>query len=181
MMPNLRIVSAGAIIIIIMLVAICIDANTQHDKGVYGMWAADAKFMEKAGLDSLYIYITPPKGNADSRICMTGTTCPVYVVIKSGGITKHNGMVKTSIRRTSIMPNCVATYKANFGKEIDILPRRVSMKVDHVNNMLVLYSKNTMYAKLFKKPESSFYCKVQSDDQQSADSDSDSDSDDDTE
>jgi hypothetical protein len=176
--PNLRVVLASAIVIIIILAAICFDTTIQHDKGVYGMWAADAAFMKKAGLDSFYMYITPPNENADSRICMLGTKCPVYIVIKSGGVTKHNGTIKTTIRRTSIMPNCVATYKADFGKTIDILPRRVSMKVDHVNNMIVLYCNKTMYAKMFKKPESSFYCKIQSDESISDNDDSDSDSDD---
>lgn len=163
MKVDLRIALAVSIVVILLLITTCADSAAQSDRGLYGMWGVDTSFKKKAGLDAFYLFINPPCGNADSAITIIGATCPIYVLLKSDGKTKYNGVVKTTIRRTSIMPNHVATYKLDFGKKIDILPRFVSAKMDPVNNMLVLHSGKTMYGRMFKKPEPSFHCRVHSD------------------
>lgn len=170
MKPDLRIALGISIVIILILVAICADSADQSDRALYGMWGVDTAFKTKAGLDAFYLFINPPKGNADSAISVIGATCPVYVILKSEGVTKHNAVVKTMIRRTSVMPNHVATYKLDFGKRIDILPRYISMKMDPVNNMLVLHSGKKIYGRMFKKPEPSFHCRVNSDSSLASDS-----------
>jgi len=177
MKPDPRLALAISIVIIIILIVICVDSAAQSDRSLYGMWSVDTNFKNKAELDAFYIFINPRDGNADSAITVFGKTCPIYVLIKSDGKTKYNAVVNTNIRRTSVMPNRVATYKFDFGKEIDILPRRISVKMDPVNNMLVLHSGKKMYGRMFKKPEPSFHCRIKSESSLNSGDDSGDDSD----
>lgn len=163
MKSNSHMALAISIVIIVMLIITCADSTMRVDRSMYGMWSADTSFKKKAGLDAFYIFVNPPKGSTDSAISIVGTICPVYILLKSDGKTKYNGVVKTTIRRTSIMPNRVATYKLRFDKKIDILPISISIKMDPINNMLILHSGKQMYGRMFKKPEPSFYCRVNSD------------------
>jgi hypothetical protein len=163
MKPDQRLSLAISIVVIIILIIICIDSAAQSDRSLYGMWGVDDSFKNKAKLDAFYIFINPHGGNADSAITVFGTICPMYILIKSDGMTKYNAVADAYIRRTSVMPNMVATYSIDFGKDIDILPRRMSAKMDPVNNMLVLHSGKKMYGRMFKKPEPSFHCRIKSD------------------
>lgn len=158
---NLRIVVAVCIIIIILLLHTCVDTLHQGDGGIYGFFEVDTKFKEKSGLDTMYLFISPPKSDANQSIGIIGAICPVYVLIKADDKIMVNEVIKTSIRRTSFMPNALYSYSLDFGKKIGILPRYVTAKYDQISCMLVLRSEKTMFARMFKKPEASFYCHVQ--------------------
>jgi hypothetical protein len=159
---NLHIVIAILIIIIIWIVFVLTDVTHQRDRSLYGMWSADEKFKKSADLDTFILFINPPKDDMENTISHIGTKCNMYILIKSGGDTNYSGVTPVKIRNTSIMPNTVATYKIDLGKKIDILPRFIEIKYDYVNNMCIIHSGKTMYARVFKKPEASFNCRIHS-------------------
>ena len=163
MKVDLKIVLAISIVIILILLHTCMDTLSQGDASLYGFFGVGSKFKEKAELDAMYLYISPPKADANKSIGIIGDKCSVYVLIKSNGAVMVNEVVNTTIRRTSIRPNCLYSYSFDFGKKIGLLPRHVTAKYDPVTSMLVLRSGEIMYARMFKKPEASFYCQIQPD------------------
>jgi hypothetical protein len=163
------------------------DTMDQCDRALYGMWVADEEFKKSADLDTFVLFINPPNNDMKNTISYIGTKCNMYILIKSGGDTKYSGVIPIKIKNTSFLPNSIATYKIDLGEKIDILPRYIDIKYDPVNSMCIVHSGKTMYARVFKKPEASFNCRVNSKsvlqadptDPGERDSDSDSDSDED--
>lgn len=179
MKVDLKIVVAISLVIIIILLHTCFDTLNQGDGGIYGFFEADSKFKEKSGLDAMYLYISPPKADANRSIGVIGEKCSVYVLIKADDKVMANEVVKTAIRRTNIRPNELYSYTFDFGKKIGILPQCISVKYDPISCMMVLRSGKTMFARLFKKPEASFYCQIQPKLQEPDDSSANDSSDDD--
>ena len=156
---ELRMGCALMVVIIFTLIYLVADTMSQIDACLYGFWAADDEFKKSAGIDSMFIYIGPPHNDMNRSIGFRGTTCPIWVVIKSDGAVKLNKMVSAKVRRTSYLPNSTTSYTTNHGEEMgNIIPQTVQYKHDPVTNMLIISGGTNMYGRLFKKPEPSFFC-----------------------
>lgn len=156
-------ISAGVLIVFaIVLLAMYCRTMGDTDASLYGFWEVDSDFAEKADLDTIYMYIGAPENDASASIGPFGKDLSIYVLLKADGSVRFNEVVKSHISRRSIRTDTLQVYAIDFGKQVSIIPKNVSAEYDPVTQMLVLRDSKHIYARMFKKPEVSFYCTSES-------------------
>lgn len=133
------------------------------DSALYGLWEVDSSFAERADVDSMYLFISPPTSDGKklasvSAIGLMGREVTGYMLIKADGQTVFSGALKKMrLRRTSIRADAIHKYALDLGQSVSCIPQHLALEYDSCTGMMTLMSGKTMYARLFKKPEASYY------------------------
>ncbi len=128
------------------------------DAGLYGFWEIDSTFAERANVDKMYMYIGAPDGHMDRAVGLFGERLKIFVLIMADGEYKHNSLVEARVARRSIRLDARQKYNISFDAPVSIIPKSVTAEFYPVTQMLVIRDSKRVYARLFKKPEVSFYC-----------------------
>ncbi len=145
------------VILVVLLVYGYTRALGDVDAGLYGFWAIDDDFAEKAFIDAMYVYIEPPGRSAKNDIGISGATCNMYFVIKTDGAMAFNERLSVAIHRKTAWLGGVYRYELRMPKAVTCIPKKIMAEFDPAANMLTLRDSKTMYARLFRRPELSFY------------------------
>lgn len=156
--PWMKIAAGIIIIFIIVIIGMTIYTIGDIDASIYGFWEVDGNFADKAQLDAMYMYINAPRNDGRQSIGIGGEELSIYMFLKADSTVRVNEVIKTKVSRRSFRPDKIQKYAIDFGKSVSIIPRNISAEYDHVTQMLILRDSNRIYARLFKKPEVSFYC-----------------------
>ena len=116
----------------------------------------------------MYMYISPPvvtyNGTSASdpaqSIGILGKELSIYMFLKADGAVLFNKTVKSHIARRNIRLDAIQKYTIDFEAPVSIIPKSIVTEYDPVTQMLIMRSKDSKqtYARMFKKPEISFYC-----------------------
>jgi len=156
-------ISAGIIVVFaIVFIAMYCRTMGDTDASLYGFWEVDGDFAEKAHLDAMYLYIGAPDNDARSSLGPLGRDLPIYVFLKADCTVRFNEVVKSHMSRRSLRTDTIQKYSIDFPHQVSIIPKNVSAEYDPVTQMLVLRDSKRVYARMFKKPEISFYCTAES-------------------
>jgi hypothetical protein len=156
--PWMKLGAAALVVFTIVMFAMYYRTMGDIDAGLYGFWEVDGDFAEKAHLDAMYLYIGAPKNDAKRCIGILGCEVPIYVFLKADCAVRFNKVAKSFVSRRSARTDSLQKYSIDFGAPVSIIPQEVSAEYDHVTQMLVLRDSKRIYARMFKKPEVSFYC-----------------------
>lgn len=156
--PWMKYIGAGIILLTIVLIGMYWRTIGDNDASLYGFWEVDSDFADRAHLDAMYLFIHPPDGDAGKSLGLTGAAVNLYMLLKADGETKVNQVIATRISRRSMRSDTIQKYKFDFGVPISIIPKSVRGDFDPVTQMLILRDSTRTYARLFKRPEISFYC-----------------------
>jgi hypothetical protein len=156
--PWMKMTAAGILILVLVMIGMYWRTIGDNDASLYGFWEVDGDFADSAHLDAMYVFIHPPNGNAANSIGPGGVTLPIYILLKADGETKVNQVIRTSVARRSMRSDTIQKYKFDFGAPVSIIPKKIAAHYDPVTQMLILKDSKRTYARLFKKPEISFYC-----------------------
>lgn len=163
--PWMKWAASALVIFVIVFISMYWRTLGDSDASLYGFWEVDGDFAESADLDSMYVYIGAPNGDARQTIGPMGRSVSIYVFIKSDGDVRFNEPVKSHISRRSARTDAIHKYAIDFKKPVSIIPATIAAEYDPVTQMLILRDTKNLkqvYARLFKKPEISFYCTAES-------------------
>ena len=131
---------AGIFIILIVILLIYYRDVRLHEDILTGMWIADDKFCEDAGVDSMLVYI----GAADGGMT---TTRNGYIVI--GPDVANQGFV---MKYTPIYSPLDHTVTMTIDFDIDQLwPQDVSLRIDAATGSMRIYNGDKLYARLYRE------------------------------
>lgn len=156
--PWMKYLGAAILIFTVVMIGMYWRTIGDNDASLYGFWEVDNAFADRAHLDAMYIFIHPPNGDASKSIGPGGKNLAVYMFLKADGETKVNQVIDTRISRVSIRSDTIQKYKLDFGAPVSIIPKSIACDYDPVTQMLILRDSKQTYARLFKRPEISFYC-----------------------
>lgn len=156
--PWMKYLGAGLIIFMLVMVGMYWRTIGDNDASLYGFWEVDSEFADSAHLDAMYVFIHPPNGDASKSIGPAGKSISLYMFLKADGETKVNQVITTRVSRKSMRSDTIQKYNFDFGVPISIIPKSISCDYDPVTQMLILRDSKRTYARLFKRPEISFYC-----------------------
>lgn len=156
--PWMKYLGAGIILLTLVMIGMYWRTIGDNDASLYGFWEVDGEFADQAHLDSLYIFIHPPNGDASKSLGLTGANVNLYMLLKADGESKVNQVIDTRISRRSMRSDTIQKYVFDFGAPVSIIPQVVICDFDPVTQMLILRDSKKTYARLFKRPEISYYC-----------------------
>ena len=159
---------AALVVFAILLVVTYYRAMGDIDTSLFGFWEVDSDFADEAHLDAMYMYISPPvvkRGGvpvADSTqsLGVSGSDLSIYMFLKADCAVRFNKTVKSRIARRNVRLDTIQKYTIDFETPVSIIPKSIVAEYDTVTQMLILRSHDSKqtYARMFKKPEISFYC-----------------------
>jgi hypothetical protein len=164
--PWMKWAGAALVVFAIVLAVTYYRAMGDIDASIFGFWEVDGDFADSAHLDAMYMYISPPVvtrggasvGDATQSIGPMGKELSIYVFLKANCEVKFNKSIKAHVSRRTARLDTIQKYTVDFATPVSIIPKRVTAEYDTVTQMLVLKDSAGTYARLFKKPEVSFYC-----------------------
>lgn len=154
----MKYLSAGLILFTLVMIGMYWRTIGDNDASLYGFWEVDSDFADRAHLDSMYMFIHPPNGDASKSIGISGATVNLYMLLKADGEPKVNQVISTRISRRSMRSDTIQKYVFDFGSPISIIPKSIRADFDPVTQMLILRDSKKTYARMFKRPDISFYC-----------------------
>lgn len=155
---------AALVVFAILLVATYYRAMGDSDASLFGFWEVDSDYADEAHLDAMYMYISPPDGDPSQSLGILGKDLSIYMFLKADSAVRFNKTVKTHISRRNVRLDTIQKYALNFETPVSIIPKNIIAEYDSVTQMLILRSRDSKqtYARMFKKPEISFYCTSES-------------------
>jgi hypothetical protein len=156
--PWMKYFGVGLLLFTLVMIGMYWRTIGDNDASLYGFWEVDGDFADRAHLDAMYIFIHPPDGDASKSLGISGKNLALYMFLKADGDVKVNQVITTHVSRKSMRSDKIQKYKFNFGTSISIIPESVTCDYDPVTQMIVIRDSKRTYARLFKRPEISFYC-----------------------
>lgn len=151
---------AALVVLAILLVATYYRAMGDTDAGLYGFWEVDGDYADEAHLDAMYMYIGSPNGDHAQSLGLSGNDLSIYMFLKADSAILFNKTVKSHVSRRNVRLDAIQKYAIDFEAPVSIIPKSIVAEYDPVTQMLILRSKDSKqtFARMFKKPEISFYC-----------------------
>lgn len=163
-------ISLTIMILFILLYISATYYTKQYDLGLYGLWEAELKFKEEAGLDSMYMLIGPPNGDYNQYINPLGSNIRIRIIARADGKSLINETLKSTISKSLTDLTTIKKYKVDFGTSVRAIPPVVKFVFDPITGYLVIRDDKKVYFKLFKKNEASMFLSM-GDEQQPANDD----------
>jgi hypothetical protein len=138
----------GIIIVLIILLLFFAFGNIDND--VVGVWYGATDFMEKANLKDMILYISKPESNITSNIF------PCYLFIESTDEIMIDKKIEIIQKKSMSNDTCIQVPEVPFWN----LGGSLRMKYNPQKKCILIYSGNTVLAKLYRDNHASDYAEA---------------------